>query len=989
MNLKSSGNGEASPQKKLKLDKDSAIKNYLLEQQKECLKQTRYYCPPTYNDDELDIHGLFTELELVKRDGRGRRLDAVPASLEEILDVIKSKDSCKVLIEGEGGMGKTTLLRYISYRWANEIENTFYGKIVFLIDIRDLKSDENVMDIILNGIYVDDFNQTQNMDVTIDEFGSFIRTHGSEVVLLLDGLDELNPKARHPIDIFIKKILRKSNVILSSRPGNTKEIARESDVYVKVLGFNSKNIEKFIYKFFKNEPKLGKSLITELHKYKNEDQIDEKSKLYDLCRSPMLLLSICTMWKENQYLPPNLASLFEELFCCILNQYKRKKCLEIKVSNFANIQEMYKRCFSILGKCMYESLKKNKFSIEFDDLTKYNSNGDENNLALAIGILYEEVTQGAQNHSKFYTAPHKLIAESLAGFFLCRQCQKEKSFSTEELDTIRSNEYLHMTRVFAVNFLGADADKLLQHWITNNGMDYRSLMEYLMRLEITQQQIVAQRLDAFISGVNLAIKKHFPSICDSLRMFVHPDIEICINDHLIQQLREVRMLEIRSCSSAFKRSLDAWIEAKSSVQNPAHKMLSHMLFAAKDQRCITTTKAFLSGSYTFFEDITTEFGNLKLVYDDGLDLDFSSNNVSRFLIVHLLNFVPDVLSLNLVNCSLSDTFINSVFSKCHSNLSNLDISMNKLTGIKGFLNNMPNLFSLTMENCSLSGAELEKMVSSLNMSASAALEILELKDNIFRDIEGITLSTLLVNAPVLDVLDVRNCQLSSVVIKDMVSDLKKNEKILVLTHFKIDNNSLNDIEGHTLSDLLYIAPDLVKVSMRGCNLVGTIVNNMILNCPIHNKLQNLDISYNNLSDIDELLLFRMRRKFPNIKWLGMQECQLKGTIIRDMLDKCDTLDASWGRRLNIYGNILHDIDDATIYALLKLKAEFDLFECISTVKQLDALIAQCVNENIMLECDEVDIGCSQLQSIAGATLGNLLNIAPKIVSLHLRNCSLS
>ncbi|XP_033120136.1 NLR family CARD domain-containing protein 4-like [Anneissia japonica] len=1012
MNVKSSDNEEASTSKKQKLnegksglskqpkrqriDKDSVIREYFLEEQKKFLKEKNYYCPPTYIDDTIDIDGLFTDLELVKRDGRGKRVDAVSASLEEILNLISSKDSCKVLIEGEGGMGKTTLLRYISYRWANKKDNTFLREIVFLINIRDIKPNEDVINVI-SRIHVENFKRRKKMEITSAELGSFITNHDNEIVLLLDGLDELNSEATRPINIFENQNF--SKVLLTSRPGNISDFANKCNVYVKVLGFNSNSIKQFIDNFFIRDPDSGKSLRTYLYKYEKDDDDDNYSQLYDLCRSPMLLLSICTIWKEKKCLPQNLASLFEELFYCILNQYNKKNHVR-KLSNFAKIRqykkyEKYEKCFSILGKCMYESLKENKLSIEFDDLSKYNSNEDENCFALAIGILYKELPKGAQDFSDVYTAPHKLIAESLAGLYICWQCQKCASFLSEEWDTISTNKYLHMTRIFAISFLGAHADKLLQHWITNDAMDYRSLMKYLMSLEIEQQPTVVQNLDTCISEKDLAIRQQFPSICNSLRMFVlhcNPDIKINNNYSLIQHVREVLLLEKKLGSSVFTKSVDGWINAKSSVENPVHKLLSHLMFAAKDQRCITATKAFLFGSDTFFENISTDFGNLNLVYDDKLEFNFNNNYIkSRFLIVHLLNFVPKNLYLNLDNCSLSGTFINSVFSKCYSNLVILDLSRNNLTDIEGFLNNVPNLFSLKMEECSLSGTELAKMVRSLNMS-TVPLEIFELKDNIFDDIEGTLLSTLLVNAPELDILDVTNCELSSVVINDMVSDLKKNHRSLALTEFLISGNDLNDIDGHTLSDLLSIAPNLKELNLNSCNLVGTIVNNMFENCPLHNKLHRLDVDNNNLSDINKLSLVQIRRKCPNLVYLNMGSCQLKETVVRDMMNEYrDTSDVSWEwSRLDLQCNDLHDIGDATIYALLKVKALFDLFDCISTVDQLDAVVDKCVKENIVLECTQLsNRRISQLRCISGAMLGNVLKIAPKLKCLTLSSCSLS
>ena len=91
----------------------------------------------------------------------------------------------------------------------------------------------------------------------------FIMNHNNDIVLLLDGLDELRVGSESPLSYFKNEKMDNSKVILTSRSENIDEFIRESSVHVKVKGFNADNIRKYIKKHFDylEEPALGDSLI--------------------------------------------------------------------------------------------------------------------------------------------------------------------------------------------------------------------------------------------------------------------------------------------------------------------------------------------------------------------------------------------------------------------------------------------------------------------------------------------------------------------------------------------------------------------------------------------------------------------------------------------------------------------------------------------------------------------------------------------------------
>ncbi|XP_033121418.1 uncharacterized protein LOC117120514 isoform X4 [Anneissia japonica] len=123
----SEGNEEPSTSKRPKLnegfpsisansaglsDEEKVIREYLLSRQLRVCRTARWFTPATWNNAyHLDIADMFTDLDLLKEGKNRQKEDAKPTTLKKVLDIIKSTPACKVLIEGEGGIGKSTLLR--------------------------------------------------------------------------------------------------------------------------------------------------------------------------------------------------------------------------------------------------------------------------------------------------------------------------------------------------------------------------------------------------------------------------------------------------------------------------------------------------------------------------------------------------------------------------------------------------------------------------------------------------------------------------------------------------------------------------------------------------------------------------------------------------------------------------------------------------------------------------------------------------------------
>ncbi|XP_033119909.1 uncharacterized protein LOC117119208 [Anneissia japonica] len=646
-------------------DEDKVIREYLLSRQQRVCSTGRWFTPATWNTAyHLDIADMFTDLDLLKEGKNQVKEDAKPTTLKDVLDIIKSTPACKVLIEGEGGIGKSTLLRYVAYEWSTEqSDEMFKGKIVFLVSIRDIDVGETILDAILKQIDPEDFHLETGFSHNPILIKRFIQKH-SDIVLLLDGLDELKDGSGSPISIFKNEKMYKCKVILTSRSENLNEFIKYSNVHVKVKGFDSVHIEKYIKKhfaFFK-KTELGDLLIEEL---------SYNMVVRDMCKNPMLLLLVCITWEEKKHLPADKADLFKDIFRCILNRFIDKQAAkEKKISVFENTPKKFVKAMLLLGKCFCKSLKKNQLSINKRDLK-----GPQEMVALALklGFVYEDTPNQKSDFEEIFTTPHKLIVESLVGFYLYKLCQTEmlenecskgmemllKPLADNEWQMIRRSENFHMARVFTIGFLGAKSGIFLSHWITNDISAYHSLMTYLEFVKEEHMDTVEKAVIDHMTMTDLEIKPHIYGICKSVRTFISyiiPNVKLNQNEDFIKLMRKIGYIYEHEClNEKVVTDIDRFFRGMSSEDK--FRMLAHIMIAAVSNHtqgylyreiicriCIADDISYLTAEYQKFNfkynitcyNFTTTascivhlFTNAPQLTNLYLDASFPMNNVIR------------------------------------------------------------------------------------------------------------------------------------------------------------------------------------------------------------------------------------------------------------------------------------------------------------------------------------------------------------------------
>ncbi|XP_033121228.1 probable serine/threonine-protein kinase roco5 isoform X2 [Anneissia japonica] len=489
-------------------------------------------------------------------------------------------------------------------------------------------------------------------------------------------------------------------------------------------------------------------------------------------------------------------------------------------------------------------------------------------------------------------------------------------------------------------------------------------------------------------------ESHIVDICNSLRMFGYhmiPNEEIISDEQIIQ---------LMSNETNWRNKKHLLNKLKIQSSEDIGKIFAHVLIAVEDEQdvlgeihelCTDDVVSSLSG----------ECKKLNFKYNI-TEYDYRSKVTVLFLI-HLLFNASRLENLILFNCNITGVTVEKIVDAMHGEgvmleLTEIDISENNLNDIKGsslvtLFVLAPKLIHLDMSNCSLSSAFMDDMVKECS-SRGVVLKLTKLnisKTNL-KNIKGSSLSMLLAVAPKLNDLDMSNCNLSGVIIDDMVKDYSSKGVILELKRLNISENNLNAIKCSSLATMLTVAPKLNTLYMINCSLSDA-MDDMVKECSGRGELSHLDISKNTLNYIKGSSLATLLSFASKQLSLYIRNCSLSGAIMEDMVKECSSrrivLKLTY---LNICGNNLSDIKGVSLATLLAVAPKLnylDISNCGLTGAIMDEMVKECSRNGVVLKLTEIDISENNLNNIKGSSLATLLAVTPKLNDLIMSNCSLS
>ena len=261
-----------------------------------------------------------------------------------------------VVLEGRPGVGKTILAQKFCCEWAeNKNEMLQKYKLVVLVQLRDFSPDDKPS--------LDDLLFHENTELSKEVVSRIGRTNGKDILLILEGWDELpiplreiTKVRRTKASVFINLVQRVSlpqaTILVTSRHVATKDFhGRLQNVvsrFVEVLGLTSTDIRDYI-KSYLNDPAKSNDLI---------GQLQDRPHIESMCYIPLNCRIVCELFVEQKgELPSTVTEIYSQLIRSILHRYFG----DVEYFNsYADIPKEARQTFDAVCKLAFEGIVSHK-----------------------------------------------------------------------------------------------------------------------------------------------------------------------------------------------------------------------------------------------------------------------------------------------------------------------------------------------------------------------------------------------------------------------------------------------------------------------------------------------------------------------------------------------------------------------------------------------------------------------------------------------------
>lgn len=368
------------------------------------------------------------------------RIDHIVAERKEteLADMLMStSEHCnqvRVLIDGTPGVGKTTLCRKMSRDWANEKLLKEYD-VVLLLHLREKK--------IAKARSLEDIFFHPDPMLIAEVVVHILRSGGKNVLLILDGLDELSHRDRTEDSLFLdlihKKLLPNCSLIITSRPYASESLVQLKciDRHVEVLGFTEKQIVKCIRDSIKDEDEAAKLV----------ESLQERQDIMLMCYVPLLCAIAMYIFTRKFTLPGTMTELLTLFLLNSVNRHLKLQKSRLEVRNLFNLPGPLAQDFECLCELAFVNLMENRYMFNYEELRWAFPHCEREDVEFhTLGLLTAVKSFTSFSEETSYQFLHLTIQEYLAARHIVTKLSPEEQagFFKQHLE----HQWLRATLVF-------------------------------------------------------------------------------------------------------------------------------------------------------------------------------------------------------------------------------------------------------------------------------------------------------------------------------------------------------------------------------------------------------------------------------------------------------------------------------------------------------------------------------------------------------------
>ena len=785
-------------------------------------------------------------------DGKVKRTLIIHGSLFKVEE--GKKPVRKLIIEGNAGIGKTTLCTMLAEGWAE-------GKIltqfdcVLLLPLRD--------QLVSSASSLPDLLALHHPDEIICEsvVRQLKRTRGKGVLIIADGWDELNEANRSKTSLLYNllfgRLLPFASVLLTSRPSASAPLHSlpSVDRLVEVVGFNEENIKQYIESEFEHFPEKASSLI---------EQLENNPVIQSVCSVPLNCAIVCNLWHTlEQELPRTLTELYTQIVLSIILRNVKKKfpVCPIGLNSFNEIPNDLQNTFWLICEFAYECLLLDQLVFSEAELSSRLSEvGDKLH---CFGLLQSARSLLPVGHGLSFHFAHLTIQEFLAALHLATLPNEER---LKVVDPHAKSGRLDMVWRFmfglASKHNGSHSDKVIS-------LDDGLMDQFLLATKCDDLALCHLALEA--SEPSVTRKIYFQNLLycdfntpfdcvakffvlrnaarvDKMRINLYKDC--AINDKLLKELTDILSsgkFQIRELSLEQSKISDKALADLFKRASAAFRTLDYLTLSNTD-----IMSSFMHTSCTSLTRLSLSHKPLGVSGIQSLETAVQSGALINLELLGLSNTLTDDAD---VNGALLTTLLQSIASHC-ARLVILNLSVNYL-GLPGLCSVVENI-PLLLKCIVLSRTHLTKSFHSESQHAITcemldvhpnSLKTMYLRGSNFSGTAGtLLLSKFLQAFQSLKDLDCSDCSVTSADIIMLIHHLKFANVICKnLNRLDFSNNSIDDDGVMALTECLpELFPSLENFNFSyqgdGVDLCGNPVSEeLILMCNEQLKVYSLYI----------------------------------------------------------------------------------------------------------------------------------------------------
>ncbi|XP_072182216.1 uncharacterized protein [Diadema setosum] len=427
------------------------------------LSRRRVTVDPLNFMERVNLDDIYTNLSLIDQSDMSK----TPITYEDLLGIGDCGNlSKRILIQGEGGVGKTTLCAKIAWDW-------YQGRIlndmdmVIVIPLREVTEDKSIGSIVKRCL-------CDSNAATPDQIDSYILANLDKILLVFDGFDEfqgkLEAKSRSVVVCILElEIYKSCKVIVTTRPWRShdfklRKTLAEAYTFISVEGFNKENLATYIKAYFRlgNNSLAAESLIS----FMEENDIIRKN----MAPFPIYCAMLCLMWndfnedrRKEMKKMQTFSELFREIISFLKAHFASKICENLQSQTIDEQLTKAGSAIQNISEIALNGLLHKKLSFPEE---QFRGCQDDMETCCKVGVLTMEraVTTGKRRRDvntkslvvSTVSFPHKLFQEYVAGLYISNIYANDRA-RYEELKLIllpRYQEFRYL--LYFVSALGKE-----------------------------------------------------------------------------------------------------------------------------------------------------------------------------------------------------------------------------------------------------------------------------------------------------------------------------------------------------------------------------------------------------------------------------------------------------------------------------------------------------------------------------------------------------